>query len=58
MKTPNPKKFKEIEEIALKQFPDKKLEWTAIDINAFQRYAFMEGYLQAQTDILNSMSNL
>ena len=45
MKAPNPKKFKEIEEIALKQFPDKKLEWTAIDINAFLRYAFMEGYL-------------
>lgn len=58
METPKPLEFKEIEEKALKEYPDKKMEWTAIDINAFRRIAYTAGYLQAQTDILKAISKL
>ena len=58
METPKLLEYKEIKEKALKEYPDKKMEWTAIDINAFSRIAYTAGYLQAQKDMLNSMSNL
>ena len=58
METPKPLDFKEIEEKALKEYPDKKMEWTAVDINAFSRIAYTAGYLQAQTDILKAISKL
>lgn len=58
METPKQLSFKEIEEKALKEYPDKKMEWTAIDINAFRRNAYAAGYIQAQEDILKSMGKL
>ena len=59
METPKPLDFKEIyKEKALKEYPDEKMEWTAVDINAFRRIAYTLGYLQAQADIFKAISKL
>lgn len=58
METPKLLEYKEIKEKALKEYPDKKMEWTTVDINAFSRIAYTAGYLQAQKDILKAIWKL